>query len=408
MLLNDIIDRLVNIERCLKKGKILFIRIDINSPIVNGKIVDDFRIRAHAFTLRLASDAGARAVVLAHQGRPGQDDFTSLELHKPYLEKHLERPIKFVDDVTGPEARRQIKELRDGEILLLENVRMLSEEVIERVPEAQAETFLVRKLAPLGDYFVFDGFAVAHRSQPSVVGFPLVMPSCMGPVFERELRALSTVFEKRGRGVTLVAGGAKIPDTLKAVEQLLRNGLVEKVAVGGLVGFVFAVAKYGIVNAPMKQEIEKGGYLPYIERARQILSKYGSQIQTPIDFAVNQNGRIDVDVYSLTQPPLDIGRSTVLLFKEVIGQSEIVIFSGPMGYIEDDRFAVGTIELLRSAANKRLILGGGHTILAAEKAGVIDKAYHVSTGGRAFIQTIGGEEMPAVKVLLTSAKKFWT
>jgi phosphoglycerate kinase len=115
-----------------------------------------------------------------------------------------------------------------------------------------------------------------------------------------------------------------------------------------------------------------------------------------------------VDIYSLTQVPLDIGRSTVLLFREVIEESEIVIFSGPMGYIEDDKFAVGTAELLRSAANKRLILGGGHTILAAEKAGVIDKAYHVSTGGRAFIQTIGGEEMPAVKVLLTSAKKFWT
>jgi phosphoglycerate kinase len=230
----------------------------------------------------------------------------------------------------------------------------------------------------------------------------------MGPVFEKELRALSTVFEKRGKGVTLVAGGAKIPDTLKAMEQLLKNGLVEKAAVGGLVGFVFAVAKYGIVSAPLKQVIEKGGYLPYIERARQILSKYGSQVQTPIDFAVNQNGRIDVDVYSLTQAPLDIGRSTALLFREVIEQSEIVIFSGPMGYIEDDKFAAGTAELLRSAANKRLILGGGHTILAAEKAGVIDKAYHVSTGGRAFIQTIGGEEMPAVKVLLTSAKKFWT
>ncbi|MCC6031969.1 MAG: phosphoglycerate kinase, partial [Pyrobaculum sp.] len=342
------------------------------------------------------------------QGRPGQDDFTSLELHKPYLEKYLDRPIKFVDDVIGPEARRQIKELRDGEILLLENVRMLSEEVIERVPEAQAETFLVRKLAPLGDYFVFDGFAVAHRSQPSVVGFPLVMPSCMGPVFERELRALSTIFERRGKGVALVAGGAKIPDTLKAVEQLLKNGFVERVAVGGLVGFVFALAKYGIVNALLKREVERGGYLPYIERARQTLSKYGTQIYTPIDFAVDQNGRIDVDIYSLTQVPLDIGRSTVLLFREVIEESEIVIFSGPMGYIEDDKFAVGTAELLRSAANKRLILGGGHTILAAEKAGVIDKAYHVSTGGRAFIQTIGGEEMPAVKVLLTSAKKFWT
>jgi phosphoglycerate kinase len=408
MLLNDIVNQLVNINRCLERGKTLLIRIDINSPIVNGKIVDDFRIRAHAFTLRLVSEAGARAVVLAHQGRPGQDDFTSLELHKPYLEKYLDRPIKFVDDVIGPEARRQIKELRDGEILLLENVRMLSEEVIERVPEAQAETFLVRKLAPLANYFVFDGFAVAHRSQPSVVGFPLVMPSCMGPVFERELRALSTVFERRGKGVTLVVGGAKIPDTLKAVEQLLKNGLVERVAVGGLVGFVFALAKYGIVNAPLRREVEKGGYLPYIERARQMLSKYGAQIYTPIDFAVDQNGRIDVDIYSLTQVPLDIGRSTVLQLKEIIEDSEVVIFSGPMGYIEDDKFAVGTTELLRAAANKQLILGGGHTILAAEKAGVLEKAYHVSTGGRAFIQTIGGEEMPAVKALLISVKKFWT
>ena len=329
-------------------------------------------------------------------------------MHKPYLEKYLDRPIKFVDDVIGPEARRQIKELRDGEILLLENVRMLSEEVIERVPEAQAETFLVRKLAPLANYFVFDGFAVAHRSQPSVVGFPLVMPSCIGPVFERELRALSTVFERRGKGVTLVVGGAKIPDTLKAVEQLLKNGLVERVAVGGLVGFVFALAKYGIVNAPLRREVEKGGYLPYIERARQMLSKYGAQIYTPIDFAVDQNGRIDVDIYSLTQVPLDIGRSTVLQLKEIIEDSEVVIFSGPMGYIEDDKFAVGTTELLRAAANKQLILGGGHTILAAEKAGVLEKAYHVSTGGRAFIQTIGGEEMPAVKALLISTKKFWT
>jgi phosphoglycerate kinase len=408
MLLNDIVNQLVNINRCLERGKTLLIRIDINSPIVNGKIADDFRIRAHAFTLRLVSEAGARAVILAHQGRPGQDDFTSLELHKPYLEKYLDRPIKFVDDVIGPEARRQIKELRDGEILLLENVRMLSEEVIERVPEAQAETFLVRKLAPLANYFVFDGFAVAHRSQPSVVGFPLVMPSCMGPVFERELRALSTVFERRGKGVTLVVGGAKIPDTLKAVEQLLKNGLVERVAVGGLAGFVFALAKYGIVNAPLRREVEKGGYLPYIERARQMLSKYGAQIYTPIDFAVDQNGRIDVDIYSLTQVPLDIGRSTVLQLKEIIEDSEVVIFSGPMGYIEDDKFAMGTTELLRAAANKQLILGGGHTILAAEKAGVLEKAYHVSTGGRAFIQTIGGEEMPAVKALLISAKKFWT
>ena len=406
MLLNEIVDQIPNINKCLHRGKTLIIRIDINSPIVNGKIVDDFRIRMHAYTLRAASEAGTKAVVLAHQGRPGQDDFTSLDLHKPYIEKYLERPIKFVDDVIGPEARRQIRELREGEILLLENVRVLAEEVIEKVPEAQADTFLVQKLAPLADYFVFDGFAVAHRSQPSVVGFPMVLPSCAGPVFERELRALGAVFEKKGRGVVLMAGGAKIPDTLKAVEQLLKNSFVEKVAVGGLVGFVFAVAKHGVLNTALKQVVEQGGYLPYIDKAKQLLAKYGGQIHTPVDFAVNQNGRMDVDVYSLAQSPLDIGRLTILAFKELVDQSELVIFSGPMGYIEDEKFAVGTMELLKAAARRKLILGGGHTIMAAEKAGVLDKAFHVSTGGRAFIQTIGGEEMPAVKALLTSAKKF--
>ncbi|MFN3804396.1 MAG: phosphoglycerate kinase [Pyrobaculum sp.] len=404
MLVNDILDQLPNIDNCLKRGKTLFIRIDINSPIVQGKIVDDYRIRAHSITLRIASDAGAKAVVLAHQGRPGQEDFTTLELHKPYLEKYLDRPIKFVDDVIGPEARRQIKELKEGEILLLENVRMLSEEIIEKVPEAQAESMFVRKLAPLGNYFVFDGFAVAHRSQPSVVGFPLVMPSCMGVVFEKELRALGTVFEKRGRGVLLLAGGAKISDTMKAMEQLLKNNYVERIATGGLVGFVFSMARYGVMNSLIKQEIDRGGFLPYIDKARQILEKYGSRVYAPIDFAINQNGRIDVDIYSLTQAPLDVGRSTVIQYRELIEQSEIVIFSGPMGYIEDERFATGTLELLRHAANRRLILGGGHTIMAAEKAGV--KAFHVSTGGRAFIQTIGGEEMPAVRALLISTKKF--
>lgn len=407
MLLHDVINQLQSVDRCLKKGKVLLIRIDINSPIVNGKIVDDFRIRAHSYTLKIASEVGARTVVLAHQGRPGQDDFTSLEVHKPYLEKYLERPIKFIDDVIGPAARKEIKELSDGEILLLENVRILAEEVIEKVPEAQAESLLVRKLAPLGDYFVFDGFAVAHRSQPSVVGFPMVMPSCMGPVFEKELRALSTVFEKRGSGVLLIAGGAKIPDTLKAIEQLLKNGFVENVAVGGLVGFVVALARYGVANPQLKQVVESGGYIPHIEKAKQILSKYGDKVHTPVDFAISQNGRMDVDVYSLTQSPLDIGRLSVIKFKELIEQSEVVIFSGPMGYIEDEKFAVGTTELLKAAATRNLILGGGHTIMAAEKAGVLSRVYHVSTGGRAFIQTIGGEEMPAVKALLISAKKFW-
>lgn len=406
MITGEIINRVASFDKCLKRGRVVFTRVDINSPISGGKIADEFRIRAHAQTLRAASDAGARVVVLAHQGRPGQDDFTSLELHKPYLEKYMGRPIKFVDDIIGPEARRQIKELGDGEVLLLENVRALSEELVERVPEAQAKTMLVRKLAPLGNYFVFDGFAVAHRSQPSVVGFPVVMPSCMGPVFERELRALSAVFERRGRGTLLIAGGAKIPETFKAIERLLAADFVERAAVGGLVGIVFAAAKYAISGA-LKQELERLGVLPHVERAKQLLEKYKDRIHVPLDFAIDHNGRIEVDVHSLAKAPLDVGRATIIHYKELIGESEIVIFSGPMGYIEDERFATGTIELIRAAAARRLIIGGGHTIMSAERAGVMDRAYHISTGGRAFIQIIGGEEMPALRALLLSAEKFW-
>ncbi len=408
-LYREVISRVPPMNECAKRGKVVAVRVDVNSPLdEEQRILDDYRIQAHAPTLRALSDAGVRVVVLAHQGRPGGDDFTSLDQHARLAERYVGKPVKFIDDNQGPAAREAIKGLEPGEILFLENVRFLADEVIEKVPEEQVNAIIVRKLAPLLDYYVFDGFAVAHRSQPSVVGFPLVVPSCMGGVFEKELRALVRVQEARGEGVVLVAGGAKVPDTIRAVGHLLRHGLVETIATGGLVGFTFAVAKNGFTTPQVRKIVERSGLATSVTRARELLDKYPGRIHVPTDFAVDANGsRMDIDVFSLNSDPFDIGKATLGMYVDVVRGARAVIFSGPLGVIEDEKFSVGTTELMKASLGRYVIIGGGHTILAARKAGIIDKVSHVSTGGRAFIQSVGGEEMPVLQALLKSHEKFW-
>ncbi|AEA13460.1 Phosphoglycerate kinase [Thermoproteus uzoniensis 768-20] len=390
-----------NISRCAKPSKRIIVRIDINSPIKNNKILDDYRLKAHAKTISILSDAGARVVVLAHQGRPGQDDFTSLEIHKNILEKYVNKTILFIEDIIGPYALNKIDNMKDGEILMLENVRMLSEEVVEGPPEKQANTWLVRKLAPHADYFVFDGFAVAHRSQPSVVGFPMVMPSCMGYVMERELTALSEIW--RNRKLTLiVVGGAKVPESLRAIKEVLDKGLADKVLVGGLVSVVMASAK-SRVGPSVRQFLEGMGLLSEVEKARMLLETYGDFIVLPEDFR-SRTGELSLS--NLDEVPGDIGNATAAKFAEIINDYEYVVVTGPMGKIEEPDFFAGTRRVLEAASRRKAIIGGGHTILSAEKAGVLDKIFHVSTGGRAFLMALS-EELPAVNALVKSAEKFW-
>ena len=185
---------------CPLEGKKVLVRVDMNVPIENNVILDDYRIEAHSKTIyELAKNRGAAVVVITHQGRPGEKEFTTLELHAKYLSKYLGFEVKFIDDVIGPKAREMISSLNPGEVLLLDNVRLISEEVLERKPEEQVNTIIVRKLAPLFNYFVLDAFATAHRSQPTIVGFPLVLPSCMGLVMEREVKAMAKILSQRER-----------------------------------------------------------------------------------------------------------------------------------------------------------------------------------------------------------------
>ncbi|CCC82161.1 phosphoglycerate kinase [Thermoproteus tenax Kra 1] len=325
----------------------------------------------------------------------------SLSVHKPLLEKYIGKSIEFIEDVIGPAALGMIEELRGGDILLLENVRILSEELIENPPEKQADTWLVRKLAPKARFFVFDGFAVAHRSQPSVVGFPLVLPSCMGHVMERELSALAEIWRYRKQAL-LIVGGAKVPESLRAIKETLDRGLVDKVLVGGLVGVVFSAAKEA-PNAVVRNGLERQGLLSEVERARGLLERYKDAILLPADFRSTSGSR---SFKELDELPGDIGDKAVGEFTDMIRNYEVVIITGPMGKIEDPLFSEGTLQILKAAASRKGIIGGGHTIMAAERAGVIDKLYHVSTGGRAFLMAFS-EELPALRALIISAQKFW-
>jgi len=388
----------------------VLVRVDINSPLSpSGEIIDDFRIRCHAETIRYLAERGSKVVVLAHQGRPGRDDFSTLEKHCELLRAYVGREVKFIDDVMGPAAREAIKSLNPGEVLLLDNVRFVSEEVIERRIDVQSTTYLVKRLSPLIDYFVFDGFAVAHRSHPSVVGFPQVLPSCMGLVLERELRALAVLEQLRSSAV-LVVGGAKVPESLRAIEEALARSLFRKVLVGGLVGVVFMAAKYGIVTPALRKMLEDHGFLSLVDYARQLLEKWSDRIEVPSDVAIEIEGsRIDVDIYSVSGDVMDIGSTTVRIYGEIIDESEIVVFSGPLGFIESDAFMKGTASIMELAVEKgkKVVIGGGHTIAAARKLGIIDKVFHVSTGGRAFLEALVGRDLPALRALELSTKRFW-
>ncbi len=400
------------IDECCKPGARVLLRVDINSPLnpSTREIIDDYRLKAHAETIKYLMEEKVKVVILSHQSRPGRDDFTSLDRHRSILEKYVGHEIKFVDDVMGPAARRMIRELEAGEALLLDNVRFVSEEIIERKIEAQAETYLVRRLAPLFDYYVFDAFATAHRSQPSIVGFPLLLPSCIGLVMERELKALSRIQELKGKGVMLAVGGVKVHETIRAVDEVLRRNIVDKVMVGGIVGVVFMVARYGFATQALKKVIEEHGLMSYISYVAEMINSWGDRIIIPIDVAIDINGsRIDVDIYSISSDIMDVGLTSMRKFSNTIKSSKAVIVCGPLGYVEDEKYAMGTRSIIEESLKlgKYVIISGGHTIMIARRTGLADRVHHISTGGRAFLSALSRSKLPALEALEISTRKFW-
>ncbi len=392
------------------KKKVL-LRVDINVPLdkTRGEILDDFRIYAHTRTLKRLLDYGCSIVVLAHQGRPGDKEFSSLDIHARYIERYLGRPVKFVDDVMGPAAREAIKRLEPGEVLLLDNVRFISEEMLERSPEEHSKSYLVRKLAPLVDEFILDAFAAIHRPHASIVGFPYVMPSCMGVVLQSEVDAIRRILESGYENTLVIAGGSKIPDTIKVISKILERNIAERILVGGLVSTVFTAAKHG-ASGWIKEFVEKKKLVQEIENARMLLEKFGDRIVTPVDHVVllPDNTTKLCDVPNIDGEIVDIGPRTIDLYRDIVKQYQTAIMTGPVGWVENDEFVHGTLELLNTMIRycKFTAIGGGHTVMIARKKDLLAKISHVSTGGRAFLYSLAGEELPGIFALVESRRKF--
>lgn len=394
---------LPTLEEAEVKGKTVLVRVDINSPVDprTGEILDDTRIKECAQTLKELAERGAKVVVLAHQGRPGEKDFTTLQPHARVLSKVLGFEVKYVDELLGPSARRAIRELREGEVLLLENVRFWAEESLSKPPGELARTHLVRRLAELVDLYVNDAFAAAHRSQASLVGFSEVLPAFAGRVMERELKGLSKALNPE-RPCVYVLGGAKVDDSLRIAENVLNKGVADEVLTGGLVGQAFLIGAGVNLGEPSAQAL--ASFEREFKRARELLSTHGDKIKIPVDVAVKADGRKELPTEELPSehPILDVGERTITSYRASLQRARTAVANGPLGKFEDPEFARGTLEVLRAMASSQAftIIGGGHTVAAARAAGVLEQINHVSTGGGACISFLSGEKLPAVEALL--------
>lgn len=402
------------------EGKTILCRVDINQPIdrESGTLKDLTRIKGCLPTIRELSDKRAKTVLLAHQGGDLEYNnyYTTLP-HSKALNELLGREVRFIDDVTGPAAREMITRLREGEILLLDNVRFVSEEMtlfetrLRLTPEEQSRTQLVAKLAPLADIYVCDAFAAAHRSQPSLVGFEEILPSAMGRLFEEEFCAVSGVMENPKRPCVFVLGGSKIQDAFMMMCAVCERGAADLILTGGLVSNIMFLAKGVDLGETSTEYIHRNNLAEFIPIAKGILEKYPDKIVLPSDLAYSENNeRKELAVADLPRDVLlaDVGHETVGLYRTIIGEAGTVLINGPMGIFENEATEYGTKAVWETTASSRCfsVLGGGDSIAAANKYGVGKGISFICTGGGALVRFLSGEELPVVKALRNAAKRF--
>ncbi len=402
------------------KGKTVLCRVDINQPVdkTTGKLKDTTRIQACISTIKELSDNGAKVVLLAHQGSDIEyKNFYTTEPHAIVLEEFLERKVRFLDDICGPAARKAIQELKNGEILLLDNVRFLSEEQtlfelkLCLSHEQQAETLLVRKLAPLADLYVCDAFAAAHRDQPSLCGFEQVLPSAMGRLFEKEYCIISELIDSPQRPCTFVLGGAKISDAFLMMETVLKKGTADRILTGGLVANILLAAKDIHIGSGSMDFITKSNYGEYIQKSKTIYDKYSDKIMLPSDIAYVKNGeRCEANIDNIPKDAsiTDIGSSTANMYASIINDSKTVFVNGPMGIFEQPETELGTKIIWEALGQTKgyTVLGGGDSITATNKYDLTEKMNYICTGGGALIRFLTGEELPVVKALRHAADAF--
>ena len=387
------------------KGKTVFLRVDMNCPIDPDtlEILGTKRIEETIETLESLKDA--KVVVASHQGRVGNNDYTGMDKHAKVLEKLMNRKIKYVEDTIGKAAQDAIRDLDDGDILVLDNLRLCAEENYEFSPENAAKTIMVSRLSKLFDLCVLDSFPSAHRSHPSIIGFPQVLPACAGRIVEREVRNLDEIMTVAKAPHVIVLGGSKVPDRLEAIKQLIQNGRADHVLLTGLIGNVFMRAQARIKSPlGLKREEE------VVAKAHTLIGEYPDVFATPVDIAIDKDGeRVEMDVREINKGDkiFDLGPKTIEYYSKLISGAGTVFISGPAGFFEKENFNYGTKALLNSVANSMAttIVSGGHLTTALKQQGLADKINHISTAGGALVLYLTGEKLPMIKALEDAATR---
>jgi len=387
------------------KDKTVFLRVDMNCPIDPETMEISGTKRIEEAIETIQSLKQSKVVVASHQGRVGNKDYTGMDKHAKVLEKLLNKKVKYVEDVIGIAAQNEIKNLKNGEVLMLDNLRLCAEENYEFSPEAAAKTIMVSRLSKLFDLCVLDSFPSAHRSHPSIVGFPQVLPACAGRIVEREVKNLDEIMTVAKAPHVIVLGGSKVPDRLEAIKLLIQNGRADHVLLTGIIGNVFMRAQARIkFPLDIKREEE------VVAKAHSLIGEYPDVFSTPVDIAIDKDGeRMEMDVREISKGDkiYDLGPKTVDFYSKLIAGAGTVFMSGPAGFFEKKNFSYGTKELLKAVANSMAttIISGGHLTSVLKSQGLGEKINHISTAGGALVLYLTGEKLPMMQALEEAAKK---
>jgi len=380
-------------------GKRVFIRVDFNVPIDDGgNITDDTRIRAHLPTIRYVIERKGKAILASHLGRPKgkRAEKYSLKPAALRLSQLLNRDVAFVDDCIGPDAEKAAAAMKEGDVLLLENLRFHAE-------EEKNDKGFAQSLAKLADIYVDDAFAVAHRAHASNAGITAFVKTCaVGLLLESELDYLKKATETPIRPLVAIIGGAKVSDKIAVLERLVEK--VDKLVIGGGMAFTFLKALGNEVGKSLCETDMLDTALVILDKAK----KQGVSLYLPVDCVVAQGASADavVKYVPVQEIPkewmaLDIGPASTTLFNEAVSDAKTIVWNGPMGMFELDPFSRGTYGLVASVASAHAltIVGGGDTDTAVHRAGEAHRISYISTGGGAFLEVLEGKTMPAVEAL---------
>ena len=381
------------------KDKKVLIRCDFNVPIKDGKIVDDNRIVSSIPTIEYALEEGAKVILLSHLGRIKEEsdlEKNNLEIVSKRLSELLKKDVTFINETRGVELENKISSMNNGDVVLIQNTRY---EDLDGKKESSNDKELGKYWASLGDIFINDAFGTIHRSHASNVGIATYLPSGVGFLVEKELNALKTL-DNPERPYVVILGGSKVSDKIGVIDNLVTKA--DYILIGGGMAFTFLkAAGYDIGKSLLEEE--------KLDYCKDVLSKYKEKIILPTSVVLSKEVFKEVDVRESTikdigndEIGVDVGENTVYQFEKYLSDAKVVVWNGPLGVYEVERFRKGTLDILKYLTdnNIKTIIGGGDTaVIVSQDEELKSKLYHVSTGGGATLEYLEGKELPGIKAL---------